>query len=376
MKIGILGAGQLAQMMAKAGQQLGHEFKFLSDDPNSCAAGYGELLCASYDDEQAQNELIQWADVVTYEFENIPLATIERIESQTQLYPSANVLATARDRLIEKSTFRALGIETATFFPVDNLEQLTEAFLSINKTAILKTRTEGYDGKGQVVIKQVDQLADAWQQLAGRPCILEEKVNFSREVSIIAARNADGHIVYYPLTENVHREGILRLSIARVNDAMQLQAQSMVKTLMEHLNYVGVIALELFQVGDQLYANEFAPRVHNTGHWTIEGAITSQFENHLRAISQLPLGETTTSKITAMVNLIGKIPARDLIQSPAVLHDYGKSERENRKVGHITLVNHLDDKAHFIERLKQLLQLVGEEDIAKLVTLDYVSRSN
>ncbi len=370
MKIGILGGGQLAQMMAIAGLKHGHEFKFLSDDPLSCAAPYGELMVASYNDIQAQDQLAQWADVVTYEFENVPIATIQRIESQVAVHPSSSVLAVAGDRLIEKRLFRTLGIQTATFYQVDNLIQLNEAYSSIGQSAILKTRTEGYDGKGQAVINQPEQLASAWQKIGERPCILEAMVNFSREVSIIAARNTLGEIVFYPLSENIHREGILRLSIARVADPFQQQAEMMIKQLMEHLNYVGIMALELFQVGDDLFANEFAPRVHNSGHWTIEGAATSQFCNHLRAVSGLPLGNTAVLQHSAMVNLIGKMPSSKSVADirNATLYTYGKQDRVGRKVGHITLFNDTQSEFNlFVTSLKKSLEIAGENDLAKQV---------
>lgn len=368
MKIGILGGGQLAQMMAIAGKKYGHKFMFLTDDPDSCAAPYGELLCAAFDDLDAQDHLAQWADVVTYEFENIPLALVQRIEALVPLNPSSSTLAVASDRLQEKNAFRALGIPTATFLPVENLTQLTEAYSHLGKTAILKTRTQGYDGKGQALLEQPEQIKVAWQVLGEVPCIIEEKIAFKREVSIIAARNSLGEIVFYPLSENTHRDGILRLSIARIDDPFQQQAEQMILRLMEYLNYVGVMALELFQVGDELFANEFSPRVHNSGHWTIEGATTSQFDNHLHAICGSPLGATLVKQPTAMVNLIGKLPSKKAMTgiSNATLHNYGKQERPGRKVGHITLLHDRRSTIDaFSESLKKLLEIADENDLAK-----------
>jgi len=356
-------------MMAIAGTKSGHQFMFLSDAADSCAAPYGELLCAPLDDTQAQDRLAQFADVVTYEFENIPCSVVQRIESAVPLHPSSLALSIASDRLQEKSLFRQLGMGTTDFFPVDSLELLTEAFSAFGagQAAILKTRTQGYDGKGQAVINQPAQIADAWQQVGQVPCILEAKVKFSREVSMIAARSPSGEMVFYPLSENVHREGILRLSIARVDDPLQQQAEAMARRLMEHLDYVGVLALELFHVGDELFVNEIAPRVHNSGHWTIEGAATSQFDNHLRAVCGLPLGDTAVSQSVAMVNLIGTVPSEKAIAeiANATLHVYGKTDRPGRKVGHITLVD--DSKTGsdvFVENLITLLDMVGEKELA------------
>lgn len=368
MKIGILGGGQLAQMMAIAGKKDGHEFMFLSNDIDSCAAPYGELLCASFDDLGAQDYLAQWADVVTYEFENVPSALAQRIESKIPLSPSSSALAVASDRLKEKNLFRTLGIPTAEFFPVENLTQLNEGFLHLGKTAIIKTRTQGYDGKGQALLEHPEQTEASWQKLGEVPCIVEEKVTFEREVSIIATRNSMGQIVFYPLSENIHREGILRLSIARIDDPFQERAEIMIRRIMEHLNYVGTMALELFQVGDKLISNEVSPRVHNSGHWTIEGAETSQFDNHLRAICGLPLGQTLVKQTSAMVNLIGKLPSEKAIVDieNATFHSYGKQERLGRKVGHITLLeNPQTSKDSFSENIKALLEIAGESALAK-----------
>ena len=367
MKVGILGGGQLAQMMAISGKACGHEFMFLSDDPLACAGSYGHLLSASYDDTDAQDRLAEWADVVTYEFENVPLATARHLEERTTLHPSAAALSVASDRLKEKSLFQSLGVATAEFRPVDSLEQLNDAFASLGQAAILKTRTQGYDGKGQNVLTRPEQLKTAWDSVGKVPCIVESKVPFCREISIIAARSQGGELHYYPVSENYHREGILRLAICRNDDPCQAQAENLIKSIMDHLDYVGVLTLELFQVNDQLIANEIAPRVHNTGHWTIEGSLTSQFDNHLRAVCRQPLGETRTTHRTAMVNLIGSIPPQDAISAipSAVLHTYGKADRPGRKVGHITLVcDEQSPAADFGIHLKSLLNLAGENDLA------------
>ena len=305
MNIGVLGGGQLARMMAQAGRPLGLNFMFLCPNSDPSAAALGEHLRAPYDDEQALKRLAKWADVVTYEFENVSLSALESLQQQVSLHPSSAALAVARDRLIEKNRFSSLGIPTARFASVETRAELTQVLQDIGLPAILKTRTQGYDGKGQALLREGTGLDAAWERLGKSPCIVESMVPFKREISVIAAREQNGEAVFYPISENHHRDSILRLSISRLDDPLQTQANAMIKKIMEDLDYVGVMALELFQVDDQLFANEFAPRVHNSGHWTIEAAQTSQFENHLRAICGLPLGGTACERPAAMVNLIG-----------------------------------------------------------------------
>ncbi|MBC8284630.1 MAG: 5-(carboxyamino)imidazole ribonucleotide synthase [Nitrospinae bacterium] len=366
MNIGILGGGQLARMMAQAGSSLGLSFMFLSPDSHACAAPFGEHLCASYDDKGAQKRFAEWADVATYEFENIPLSVVESIQQQIPLHPASSVLSVARDRLAEKLLFHNLGISTAKFAPIDSLEELINALEDIAFPAILKKRTQGYDGKGQALLRKASDLSEAWEELGKVPCIVESMVTFRRELSIIAARNQKGEMVFYPVSENHHRDGILRLSISRQDDPMQARAEAEIRGVMDHLSYVGVMALELFQVGDQLFANELAPRVHNSGHWTIEAAETSQFENHLRAICGLPLGKTSSVQTSAMVNLIGRLPVEEQIRNiaGASLHFYGKAERPGRKVGHVTLTSSDCSPEEFDLRLAALLQLAGEPELA------------
>lgn len=369
MKVGVLGAGQLAQMLAQAGQPLGMEFKFVCPDPTSCAAQYGELICKDYDDESAHQELIEWADVITYEFENIPTDMVLTLEQASTLYPPSNALATAGDRIAEKTMFNALGIETAKYEAINSVEDLQQALPIIGRPSILKTRSDGYDGKGQAVIKEETDLQAVWDKLQGVPCILESMVNFDREVSIVAARKANGEIAYYPLTENHHREGILRLSMCFDAEPLQEKAQSMVRKIAEHLDYVGTIALELFQAGDELLANEIAPRVHNSGHWTQDGTQASQFENHLRAVCDMDLVQPKLLAPSAMVNLIGTLPNADVVaeHKNSVSHIYGKAEREGRKIGHINLTvkaNDAEDLSALKVELKSLLTLVNESELA------------
>jgi len=297
--------------------------------------------------------------VVTYEFENVPADVAEYLAAHTQVHPAPKALAVAQDRLIEKTFFHDIAIPTPAYAAVDSLESLEQAMSIIGWPAILKSRTLGYDGKGQSLLKSADDLKSAWEQMAGVPAIVEAFVPFNREVSIIAARNVSGAIVFYPLSENFHRGGILRVSECCDNDPMQQQAESYISRLMEELDYVGVLALELFEIDGKLIANEFAPRVHNSGHWTIEGAETSQFENHLRAILDLPLGATTPVGKTAMVNFIGGLPVtEELMAIPhAHLHLYDKAPRKGRKVAHATV------RAETTEKLTALIkQLTGLAD--------------
>ena len=363
--VGIVGGGQLARMLALAGMPLGLRFVFLDPAPDVCAAPLGLHLCGAYDDPQQLAELAQRADVVTYEFENVPEASIRYLAEHVAVYPSAAPLAVARDRLGEKTLFKELGIATAPFAIVDTLADLERAVQTIGLPAVLKTRTLGYDGKGQYVLRQSADVATAWQELGGVPLILEGFVNFQREISLIGVRSRTGETAFYPVAENVHREGILRLSRSWPDDAAAKPAREYLKRLLDRLDYVGVLALELFQVGDQLLANEMAPRVHNSGHWTIEGAVTSQFENHLRAVLGLPLGSTAANGFAAMVNFIGELPAAaDVLAVPgAHLHVYDKEARPGRKIGHATVC--AESARELAPGLEELLQLV-EPDAAAL----------
>jgi len=353
MKIGILGGGQLARMIALAGYPLGLKFIVLDPDVNAGAAGLSEHLLGAYDDPDLLAELAEKADIVTYEFENVPAHVAEFLSSHTTVYPPAGALAVAQDRLLEKNFFKDLGIRTAPFAPIDSLADLQQAMPEIAYPAILKSRRMGYDGKGQVVIKSADELESAWQSMQGAASIVEGFVPFQREVSIIAARSPSGEIAYYPLSENQHRGGILRVAECRADDPEQAIAENYVSLLLEKLDYVGVIALELFDLNGELLANEFAPRVHNSGHWTIEGAETSQFENHLRAILDLPLGSTQPRGYAGMVNFFGGLAdVATLLNIPnAHLHLYDKTPRKGRKVAHATV--RADAESTYREALQQ-----------------------
>ena len=301
--VGCIGGGQLGRMLALAGLPLGLSFRFLDPSPEACAREVGELVVAPYDDREGLDRLADGATVVTYEFENVAVEAAARVGA----VPGPRALEDGQDRLREKELFRSLGIPTARF------GGLAETGLP----ALVKTRRLGYDGKGQ------------------------RRVEVDGELSIVGVRAQDGETRFWPVGENVHRDGILRVTRAPAVGAPQAEAEGICTRLMDALGYVGVLAVELFEVDGRLLANELAPRVHNTAHWTIDGAETSQFENHLRAILALPLGSTAAVAPCVMVNLIGALPALDeLLGLPgALVHLYGKEPRAVRKVGHLTLVD-------------------------------------
>lgn len=340
MMIGIIGGGQLAKMMVLAGYPMGQEFVVLDPAPDAAAGRVARQIIGAYDDPEKLAELAQTADVVTFDFENVPAGAVRQLASRVPVYPGAEALAAAQDRVAEKKLFTLLGIPTPAFQSVDSLADLEKAVSQIGLPAVLKTRRLGYDGKGQYVLKNSGDIPAAWAGLNGQPAILEQFVDFDHEVSIIAVRGRQGDIAYYPLVENIHRQGILRLSTAPYQDLeLQKEAEAVIRPLLKELSYVGVLALELFVKDRQLLANEMAPRVHNTGHWTIEGAGVSQFENHLRAITGLPLGTTEAHSFAAMINFISTLPpAEKILSIPGChFHDYGKKPRPGRKLGHATL---------------------------------------
>lgn len=353
--VGILGGGQLGLMLAQAALPLGIRCIFLEDAPNCPASALGKVYPTKNFDKFKNS-----ADVFTLEFENTPVDTACALEEKG-LYPSTQALSIAQDRLKEKNTFVQLGINTVPFLAVHTQAELETAVTTLGLPIVLKTTRGGYDGKGQVMIKSPADVATAWQTLGqNAPLIAEGFIDFEKEVSIIAVRAKNGDVVTYPLIENHHHHGILSHSIAPASQAKQIlddqtatqladnleqQAQSAIKKLLAHFDYVGVLTLELFVTKDGLLANEIAPRVHNSGHWSIEGAVCSQFENHMRAVVGLPLGNTDIVKPSVMVNIIGQYPDTDAILAlDAVhLHHYGKAERVDRKIGHLTLMpNHTD----------------------------------
>jgi len=356
-RIGILGAGQLGRMLAIAGYPLAQKFGFygMSDDEPSALLGH---MHKQSDDVQSLDKLVEFADVITYESENTSIEQVREIAKTTPVYPAEKSLFVSQHRGREKGMFDDLKIPCAPYQVVDSLESLKVAVDVIGIPAILKTTTEGYDGKGQFLIKDEDEVEQAWNEIGNRELILEGFVDFQRELSIVAVRNANNEHVYYPLVQNVHHKGILRYTIAPARDVseeVQKQAEAYMEKLLDELDHVGVLTLELFETAHGLVANEMAPRVHNSGHWTIDGALTSQFENHVRAITGLPLGDTSPRQpLAAMINIIGETgPVEKVLQMPdAFLHLYDKAEREGRKLGHINLIAETEDELY--EKIKQL----------------------
>lgn len=359
MKIGILGAGQLARMLSLAAFPLGLETISLVADPTQEKNGVTPVFPLSWNNSQAIEKFATQVNVVTYETENIPLEIAQSIQTYCPIFPDTTILATTQDRLFEKNFLHSLAIPTADFCAINSLEELLSAAKKIGLPAVLKTRRHGYDGKGQKIIREYSDLPAAWKALNSDALILEKFIIFDAEVSIIVVKNFHGEIRFYPLSHNTHRDGILRLSQAPYkNAALQKKAEKIAEKIASEVNYIGVLAIEFFQVGEKLLVNELAPRVHNSGHWTIEGAATSQFENHLRAILDLPLGATTATGFSAMINLIGHMPKREdiLAIEYAHFHSYDKQPRAKRKLGHITL--NCDNKTIFDQQLARLLPLI------------------
>lgn len=358
MTIGILGGGQLGYMLALAGYPLGLRFRFLDPSPEAPVGRIAQRVTADFADEAALEKFAAGLELVTYEFENVPVAATQFLAERVPVFPPPTTLEVAQDRLREKALFHQLGVATTEFAPVNSSRTLDSAIEKLGFPSVLKTSRLGYDGKGQWVLRNVADVAkvksELSEALAGTisngsdssrkqsAFILERFVSFSRELSILAVRARTGEVAFYPLVENRHHGGILRLSLGpapSLDSGIQQEAESIASRVLEALGYVGVLAIEFFECHGRLLANEMAPRVHNSGHWTIEGAVTSQFENHLRAILGLPLGSTAAPSFAAMLNLIGETPPASevLAISGAHLHLYGKSPRPGRKLGHVTL---------------------------------------
>ena len=341
MTVGIVGAGQLGRMLALAGYPLGLDFLFLDKEAGTPAAQLAPQLTGSFTDPALLAELARRCEVVTFDWENVSVDALSRIAAATRIAPPLAALATAQDRWAEKRLFKQLGIPTNAAAPVESLAELTTAVERIGLPGVAKTRRLGYDGKGQCVLRQPGDVALAWEQLGGQGLLYEAFVPFDYEVSLIGVRSSTGEIATYPLNRNLHRDGILRLTRAPWHAPLvETAARRYMRKALTHFDYVGVLTIEFFVRRGKLIANEMAPRVHNSGHWTIEGAVTSQFENHLRAILGLPLGDTRALGHSAMVNLIGDMPPRAglLSDKSLFLHDYGKTPRPGRKLGHVTLV--------------------------------------
>ncbi|HTM28601.1 MAG TPA: 5-(carboxyamino)imidazole ribonucleotide synthase [Rhodanobacter sp.] len=373
--LGVLGGGQLARMLALAAAPLGVNTLVVDGVADACAGQVAPLIVADWTDYAALEAFAARVDVVTFDFENVPAETARWLAERVAVFPAPQALAVAQDRLAEKTLFRECGLPTPDFATVDTREQLDEALAQVGAPAILKTRRLGYDGKGQFRLKHVTDADAAWAALGAQASkhglILEAFVPFERELSVLAVRGRDGDFRVWPLTGNWHVDGVLSMSLAPAPDIGQLQrrATALARTLAERLGYVGVFALELFVKDGELLGNEMAPRVHNSGHWTIEGAHTSQFENHVRAVLGLPLGDTGARGVSAMFNWIGELPdaAPVLTAVDAHWHDYGKQARPGRKVGHATvcapdaaqLATRLGGIAGALERGAQVSPVLG-----------------
>ncbi len=361
MLIGILGGGQLGRMLALAGYPLGLRFRGLDPNADAPLGQVAELVVAPYDEWQALQRFAVGLDHVTYEFENVPGSTAEFLAAHLPVSPPPEALIRSQDRLEEKRLFQECAIPVPRYAPVSGPHDFAQALDIIPLPALLKTRRLGYDGRGQAHIRSPEELPLAWERLGRVPCLLEELVPFEYEVSLLGVRSRRGEVAFYPLVENRHVEGILAISRApapRASTALQTAAQRYVEALLHRLEYVGVLAVEFFVRGDRLLANEMAPRVHNSGHWTIEGAETSQFEQHLRAILGWPLGSTAPRGHSAMINLLGVVPPiESLLALPNThVHLYGKEPRPRRKLGHVTI--RADSAHHCDELLQQVLELV------------------
>lgn len=351
MTIGILGGGQLGYMLALAGYPLGLHFRFLDPSPEAPVGRIAQRVTADFTDHNALGKFANGLELVTYEFENVPVEAARFLAERVPVFPPPAALEAAQDRLNEKRLFQTLGIPTTEFVPVSSSKEFESTVKKFGLPAVLKTCRLGYDGKGQWILRTPEDVARAKAELTAQrfatahksaPLILERFVAFTRELSVLAVRARNDETAFYPLVENHHRDGILRLSLApapRLESPVQRAAEDAARRVLESLNYAGVLAIEFFECDGRLLANEMAPRVHNSGHWTLEGAVTSQFENHLRAVLGLPLGSPAPTGHSAMLNLIGDLPdsAEVLALPDAHLHLYGKSPRPGRKLGHLTL---------------------------------------
>ena len=339
--VGVVGGGQLGQMLGEAAQEIGVKCLFLDPGNAPPARTAGRVLKYAFDDLAGLEELAAQCDVVTYEFENVPVDTISQLPSSVPVFPPVAALRIAQDRLLEKTAFTKLGIPTPSFRNVECAQDLAAAADQLGLPLVVKTRRLGYDGKGQMVVRPGTDFGRVWEDLGKVPLLAEQLVPFDFEVSAIGARSQDGCVSYYPLTNNQHRNGILRTSLAPAGTPeLAAVATEYHARLLNHLDYVGVLALELFVVGDRLLANEFAPRVHNSGHWTIEGSAASQFENHIRAVAGFSLADPTPVLHSAMENILDVFPDDPdaMTRAGYHVHDYGKSPRPGRKLGHVTAI--------------------------------------
>lgn len=365
MRIGVLGAGQLGRMLALAGYPLANTFVFY-DMSGSPSAGIGEVVVDQSGSKP--DEFLARVDVVTYEFEHLPVSIAETMARSKPVHPAPLALQVCQNREAEKTLFGRLGIPTPQWQMADSAEALRKAAEELGCPVVAKSNTEGYDGKGQAVLRSPDEAEQAWQTIGHDRLMVEKFVDFSREISLIAVRGTDGDVAFYPMAENVHHEGILRYSIApapRLDRELEEEADGYIRALLNELEYVGVLALELFETDNGLVANEMAPRVHNSGHWTMEGAMTSQFENHIRAITGHPLGNTAARGFSCMVNIIGEHgDIKRILELPyAHVHLYDKEERPGRKLGHVNvLADSYQELKWRVENVAQFLPGTPELD--------------
>ena len=358
--VGILGGGQLARMMVLAGAPMGLRFELFDPAADACGAQVAPLQVAAFDDEAALAAFAARVDVVTFDFENVPARSAKFLAERVPVHPNPDALAVAQDRLSEKTLFQSLGIPLPAFADIRSHDELAARVAEFGMPCIVKTRRLGYDGKGQFRIRSAADIDAAWDTLGSQVektgLILEGFVAFDREVSVVAVRGQDGEFRAWPITGNWHVNGVLSASLApaQLSAAQHEAAIGYARALAERLDYVGVFALELFCRGDELLANEMAPRVHNSGHWTIEGSETSQFDNHLRAVLGLALGDTRMLGHACMLNWIGQMPDANAVlgQAGGHWHDYGKQARDGRKVGHATLRD--DDAAALAGALERV----------------------
>ncbi len=358
-RVGIVGAGQLGRMMALAGIPLGLRCAFLDRGADAPGAAVAPIIVGELEDARLLDDLATRSDVLTFDWENISADALAPLAKRVLIRPPPAALERSQDRLHEKALFSGLKIPVTPHAAVDSRADLEAAVRKLGLPGVLKTRRMGYDGKGQCVLRNAAQIDAACAQLGDGGLIYEKFQDFTREVSIVGARAADGRCALYPLSANTHSGGVLRYGIAPFRDAaLERRAGIYFRRVAAALNYVGVLAIEFFVVGGRLLANEMAPRVHNSGHWTIEGCVTSQFENHMRAICGLPLGSTRALGHTAMINFLGCMPERGRLLGIDGLayHDYGKEPRPGRKLGHCTILKPLAKQRD--SALKNVLKLV------------------
>jgi 5-(carboxyamino)imidazole ribonucleotide synthase len=358
-KVGIIGAGQLGRMLALAGYRLGVRTVFLDPDGESSGSQVGRTIVGEINDAARIRELAAEVDVLTFDIESLAPEILAETAIGTPIYPPPAALAVTRDRLFEKRLFGEIGFPTAAYLRIDSSQDLATVPSTLDWPVVLKARRLGYDGRGQRIVRNQAELATAWETLGGGAAIAEAWVDFERELSLIGVRDSAGNTAFYPLSENIHDGGILTSTFAPLeDDTLQSDAEECLLAIMRKFDYRGVLAVEFFQARSGLIANEIAPRVHNSGHWTIEGADTSQFENHIRAILGLPLGSTAARGCSVMVNLLGEIPPRDvLLRVPGLyFHDYGKTPRPLRKLGHCTIVD--TDRKRLETRARDLRNIV------------------